>query len=82
MTVPLVFSTRACSWVSRPPLVPRSPGISWNPLLADINPVTGLGTVVGVIGGYQQGGSIPSVSYAARLGVNAAALYQAAIARP
>ncbi len=53
-------------------------GTSGSPLLADINPTTGLGTVIGVIGGYQQGGDTDSVSYAARLGASAAALYRAA----
>ena len=54
-------------------------GTSGGPLLADVDPGTGLGTLVGVIGGYQQGGSTDAVSYAARLGATAAALYQAAV---
>ena len=33
-------------------------GTSGGPLLEDVNPTTGLGTVIGVIGGYQQGGDI------------------------
>jgi hypothetical protein len=41
-----------------------------------------LGTVIGVIGGYQQGGMIDAISYAAALGPDIAALYQAAIADP
>ena len=53
-------------------------GTSGSPLLADISPTTGLGTVIGVIGGYQRGGDTDSVSYAARLGASAAALYRAA----
>jgi V8-like Glu-specific endopeptidase len=56
-------------------------GTSGSPLLADISPTTGLGTVIGVIGGYQQGGDTNSVSYAARLGASAAALYRAATSR-
>lgn len=52
-------------------------GTSGSPLLADTSPTTGLGTVIGVIGGYQQGGDTDSVSYAARLGASAAALYRA-----
>ena len=54
-------------------------GTSGGPLLADVDPGTGLGTLVGVIGGYQQGGSTDAVSYAARLGATAAALYQVAV---
>ena len=38
------------------------------------------GLVIGVIGGYQQGGDTPQVSYSAMLGTNAAALYQDAVA--
>jgi V8-like Glu-specific endopeptidase len=56
-------------------------GTSGSPLLAGISPATGLGTVIGVIGGYQQGGDTDSVSYAARLGASAAALYRTAISR-
>ncbi len=56
-------------------------GTSGSPLLADVSPQTGLGTVIGVIGGYQLGGLTPSVSYAARLGADAATLYQLAIGR-
>lgn len=54
-------------------------GTSGGPLLEDVNPTTGLGTVIGVIGGYQQGGDTPSVSYAARFGVLVADLYKTAI---
>jgi hypothetical protein len=36
--------------------------------------------VIGVIGGYQQGGYTASVSYAARFSANLASLYQAAVA--
>jgi Trypsin-like peptidase domain len=54
-------------------------GTSGGPLLENVNPTTGLGTVIGVIGGYQQGGDTPSVSYAARFGALAADLYKTAI---
>jgi hypothetical protein len=37
---------------------------SGSPLLAGVDPFTGLGTVIGVIGGYEEGGNISSVSYA------------------
>jgi V8-like Glu-specific endopeptidase len=56
-------------------------GTSGSALLADISPVTGLGTVLGVIGGYQQGGYTASVSYADRLGPAVEALYKQAIGR-
>jgi len=36
--------------------------------------------VIGVIGGYQQGGATKAISYAAVLGPRIAALYQAATA--
>ena len=36
---------------------------SGGPFLIDINQNSGLGTIVGIIGGYQQGGDSPSVSY-------------------
>lgn len=55
-------------------------GTSGSPLLADVNPATGLGTVVGVIGGYQQGGDTDAVSYSAQLGPEVAALYRDATA--
>ena len=44
------------------------------------DPTTGLGTVVGVIGGYEQGGNTPSVSYAAAFGGTTRVLYAAAVA--
>jgi V8-like Glu-specific endopeptidase len=53
-------------------------GTSGGPLLDNVNPTTGLGTVIGVIGGYQQGGDTPSVSYAARFGALVADLYKTA----
>ncbi len=54
-------------------------GTSGSPLLADASSGDA-GTVIGVIGGYQQGGLTPSVSYAARFGPSMAALYRTAIA--
>jgi len=54
-------------------------GTSGGPLLEDVNPTTGLGTVIGVIGGYQQGGDTPSVSYSARFGALVADLYKTAV---
>lgn len=40
-------------------------GTSGGPLLTNVDPATGIGTLVGVVGGYQDGGSGPAVSYAA-----------------
>jgi hypothetical protein len=55
-------------------------GTSGGPFLADVNPLTGQGTVIGVIGGYEQGGLVPQVSYAAMFEANVAALYRTAAA--
>jgi len=59
-----------------------SDGTSGSPLLADIAPAYGLDTVIGVIGGYEQGGITSSVSYAARFSGELGALYQEALAVP
>jgi V8-like Glu-specific endopeptidase len=56
-------------------------GTSGGPFLANVHPATGLGTVIGVIGGYEQGGDTPSVSYSARFGSSARALYNKAVAK-
>ena len=56
-------------------------GTSGGPFLADVRRATGLGTVLGVIGGYEQGGDTPSVSYSARFGRSVRALYDKAVAR-
>jgi V8-like Glu-specific endopeptidase len=53
-------------------------GTSGGPLLTDVNPATGDGTVIGVIGGYQQGGDTPDVSYATAFDQYVQALYEAA----
>ena len=50
-------------------------GTSGSPLIANPDPATGLGIVIGVIGGYEQGGDTSSVSYAARFGPSASTLY-------
>lgn len=57
-----------------------SDGTSGSPLLADVNPATGPGTVVGVIGGNQQGGSTSAVWYSAQFGPEITALYRDAAA--
>jgi hypothetical protein len=55
-------------------------GTSGGPFLSQVDQATGQGLVIGVIGGYQQGGYTPQVSYSAVLGANAAALYKRAVA--
>jgi len=55
-------------------------GTSGGPFLSEVDQATGQGMVIGVIGGYQQGGFTPQVSYSAMLGANAAALYKTAVA--
>ena len=50
-------------------------GTSGGPFLTDVNLATGQGTVIGVIGGYQQGGDTSQVSYAASFGTAVAILY-------
>jgi V8-like Glu-specific endopeptidase len=54
-------------------------GTSGGPFLANVGPGTGDGWVIGVIGGYQQGGDTPNVSYSPRLASSLLALYQTAI---
>jgi len=48
-------------------------GTSWQPWL-----VGNTNTVIGIIGGYQQGGNSPDVSYSPCFRANIAALYEAA----
>jgi V8-like Glu-specific endopeptidase len=55
-------------------------GTSGSPFLVQVNQATGEGTVAGVIGGYQQGGDSPSVSYSIAFGSNVGTLYQSATA--
>lgn len=56
-------------------------GTSGAPFLADVSAMTGQGTVIGVIGGYEQGGDSPSVSYSVAFGTAVASLYQTALTR-
>jgi V8-like Glu-specific endopeptidase len=56
-------------------------GTSGSPFLADVDPQTGDGMVIGVLGGYELGGNTPNVSYSAAFGPNIQALYQAASAQ-
>jgi len=53
-------------------------GTSGGPFLVRVDHFTGQGTVMGVIGGYEQGGDDPAVSYSAVFGQNVAALYKTA----
>jgi V8-like Glu-specific endopeptidase len=55
-------------------------GTSGGPFLSKVNQKTGQGTVIGVIGGYQQGGNTPQISFSSVLSANAAALYKTAVA--
>jgi V8-like Glu-specific endopeptidase len=56
-------------------------GTSGGPFLGRVNPSTGAGTVIGVIGGYEQGGDIASVSYSPWFGGAVQALYENAVAQ-
>lgn len=53
-------------------------GTSGGPFLVDVRAATGDGKVIGDIGGYEQGGNTPSVSYSAQFRANIAALYRTA----
>jgi V8-like Glu-specific endopeptidase len=55
-------------------------GTSGGPFLAHVNPRTGDGQVIGVIGGYEEGGDTPDVSYSPRFFSNIRALYEIAVA--
>jgi V8-like Glu-specific endopeptidase len=49
------------------------------PFLIDVSATTGDGTVVGVLGGYQKGGSTPLISYSSPFGAVIKAFYDTAI---
>ena len=55
-------------------------GTSGSPWITHFDSATQTGHIVGVIGGYQQGGDTPSVSYSAYLGTAIKQLYDEAIA--
>jgi V8-like Glu-specific endopeptidase len=59
-----------------------SDGTSGSPWVTDYDPRTRTGTIVGVIGGYEQGGDTPSVSYSTYLGPGIQQLYQQALSAP
>jgi hypothetical protein len=52
-------------------------GSSGGPFLTHISKRSGLGTVVGIIGGYQQGGSTPDISYSSPFNSTVISLYNA-----
>jgi V8-like Glu-specific endopeptidase len=56
-------------------------GTSGGPFLANVHQATGRGAVTGVIGGYEQGGDTPSVSYSARFGRAIRNLYDEAVSK-
>jgi hypothetical protein len=56
------------------------PAASGAPFLVNVNTQTGNGTIIGVIGGYEQGGYLESVSYSPRFGHAIRSLYRAAVA--
>jgi hypothetical protein len=53
-------------------------GTSGGPFLVKVDRSTGQGTVMGVIGGYEQGGDDPAVSYSAAFGSRIGSLYKQA----
>lgn len=55
-------------------------GTSGGPFLADVNAANGQGTVIGVIGGYEQGGLTPDISYSTEFSTNVSSLYATAVA--
>jgi V8-like Glu-specific endopeptidase len=55
-------------------------GTSGSPWVTGFDPRTQTGTIVGVIGGYQEGGDTASVSYSSYLGQDARRLYREAAA--
>jgi V8-like Glu-specific endopeptidase len=54
-------------------------GTSGGPWVTDVDPATGLGVVVGVIGGYETGGDTPEVSYSSYFDDDIQHLYDTAI---
>lgn len=55
-------------------------GTSGSPWVTRFNPLTRTGTIVGIIGGYQQGGDTSSISYSSYLGPAVHKLYEEAAA--
>jgi hypothetical protein len=55
-------------------------GTSGGPFLTHVSPATGDGWLIGVIGGYEQGGDSPDVSYSLRFSAAVQSLYLTAVA--
>ena len=55
-------------------------GTSGSPWVTNFSARTRTGTIVGVVGGYQQGGDTPAVSYSSYLGDAVHEFYQQAVA--
>jgi V8-like Glu-specific endopeptidase len=55
-------------------------GTSGGPFLTHVDPKTGDGWVIGIIGGYQQGGDSPNISYSPRFFSAVEDLYEVAVA--
>jgi V8-like Glu-specific endopeptidase len=53
-------------------------GTSGGPFLAGLSGTSGQGTIIGVIGGYQQGGDTPEVSYSVAFGTAVTVLFETA----
>jgi len=54
-------------------------GTSGSPWVTQFSAQSRTDTIVGVIGGYQEGGDSPSVSYSVRLGTEVRDLYEEAV---
>jgi V8-like Glu-specific endopeptidase len=55
-------------------------GTSGSPWVSDVDPQTGTGTIVGVLGGYEEGGSTAAISYSPYLSEQVKQLYHQAVA--
>ena len=55
-------------------------GTSGSPWVTRYRPSTQSGTIVGVVGGYEEGGDTPSISYSVRFGPDILRLYRRAVA--
>ena len=55
-------------------------GTSGSPWVTRFDPLTRTGTIVGIIGGYQEGGDTPAISYSSYLGPAVQRLYEEAVA--
>jgi len=54
-------------------------GTSGSPWVTDVDPQTGTGTIVGVLGGYEEGGSTAAISYSPYLSEQVDQLYHQAV---